>query len=52
MFKEVSMDNRIEKLNKILASLKKQLLPERKKQYEVMSKIYINKIKELQDDLR
>ena len=46
------MNNGIEKLNKILASLRKQLLPDRKKQYEVMSKVYINKIKELQDDLR
>ena len=40
-------DKRIKRLELIIDSLKKELLPDRKNQYEIMSKTYKRMIEEL-----
>ena len=42
--------NNIEKLENILADLKKRLLPEHEEQYKAMAEVYIRKIKELKEE--
>lgn len=42
-------ENRIHKLEKILLSLKEQLLPEREDQYKAMAAVYVRQIREIRE---
>lgn len=44
-------ENRIKKLERILLSLKTELLPDREEQYMIMAKAYVRKIHELREEI-
>lgn len=48
---KIHAENRIRKLESIIASLKDELLPEREEQFKVMSKVYVKKIIELREEI-
>ena len=48
---KVYAENRIAKLEKILLSLKEDLLPDREEQYKAMAKVYVSKIRVLREEI-